>query len=65
MKGLPYNKIYHRYPVKKKNNFPLKTKTGGHPIKARIMISEGTRILVNKIKSALNPAKMRSNPKRN
>lgn len=34
-------------------------------MKARTMISEGTRIFVNKVKSALKAAKMRSTPKRN
>lgn len=55
----------HIYPIKKKRkqNFPLETKTGCYPIKARTMVSEGTRMLIYKVKGALKAAKMRAGPK--
>lgn len=61
LKGLALNKSHTSI----KKSFPPVTKTGCYPMTARIMISEGTRSSVNKVKSALRAAKMRSSPKSN
>lgn len=58
------HRINHIYPIKKKNqNFPPETNTGCYPIKARTIVSQGTRIFINKVKGALKAAKMRPGPK--